>query len=811
MESLIQDIRYGLRSLVKSRAFTIVAVIALALGIGATTAIFSVVNAVLLRSLPFNEPERLVRVFEKHVPRNRETNVLNPGNFLDWQRQNTSFEQLAGFTDWQVNLTGTDSPEQLQVQYVTGNFFSVIDTPAMLGRTIGEDEARWGNDRFAVISYGLWQNRYGGDGGIIERPIQLNGQEHVVIGVMPPDFYFQNKETDIWVSFSFEPGRDFRKSTGRYMNAVARLRPGVSVEQAKADMETVAARLAEAYPDFNKGWSANVVALHEQVVGNVRPLFAVLLGAVIFVLLIACANVANLLMTRAATRNREMAVRAALGASRKRLVRQVLTESILLGALGGMIGLGLAYWGVDLLVALSPQNLPRMDEVGIQSDVLMFTLAVTLLTGIIFGLIPALQGSKPDLNESLKEGGRGGAGSARAGRARNAFVVFEVALALVLLVGAGLMINSFIRLQNVDPGFNPQNLLSMRLTLPNSKYREPERKVLFFKQVQEGIASIPGVQAVGGIQFTPLMPAKSATSMHIEGTPILQAGEKPGTDVRIITPSYFSTMGIRLIDGRLFDERDTRLSPRVMIVNQAFARKYFPGENALGKRVTIDWDREPAPDEIIGIVADTKDQSMEAEPSPAIYWPHARQSDTGFMTFFVRTNDDPMRFMAAVEGEIRKIDPDQPVAEFRSMDEIVSASVARQRFNMLLMGIFAGVALVLAAVGIYGVMSYSVAQRTHEIGIRMALGASSSDVLGMVLRQGMTLAAIGIIVGLATALALTYQLKVMLSALLFNVATTDPLTFTVIPLLLACVAFMACFIPARRATRTDPMNALRCE
>jgi putative ABC transport system permease protein len=602
-------------------------------------------------------------------------------------------------------------------------------------------------------------------------------------------------------------GVDYRAISGRYLRAVARLKPGVGLSQARAEMELIAGRLEQSYRDFNAGWGANVFLLQEEVVGDIRPALLVLLGAVGFVLLIACANVANLLLARAATRQKELALRTALGASRGRLIRQLLNESLLLGVIGGTAGLFLAYWAIELLIKFNPGNIPRLEEVALDGRVLAFTLAVSVLTGLIFGAVPAFQASKPDLNESLKEGGRSSAGGAGHRRVRSIFVVSEVALALVLLVGAGLMIRSFIKLSQVDPGFNPDNLLTARVLLPGSKYGDNPKRAAFFQQAVERIETIPGVQAAGAISWLPLVGLGSATSFWVDGRPEPPPGEKPVTDVRVITPGFFAAMGIPLIKGRIFDEHDTAQSPRVLIINETLAREFFPDEDPIGKRLIISWDRPALPDEIIGVVGDVRLTGVDGQVRPAIYWPHARQSSYSAMAFAVRTTSDPLAVAGSFVSEIRAIDPEQPVADIRTMEEVVSTSISRPRFNMLLLGLFAGVALVLSAVGIYGVMAYSVNQRTHEIGIRMALGARSTDVLRLIVGQGMVLALAGVAVGLAGAFFLTG----LMASLLFGVTATDPWTFAGISLLLAGVAFLACYIPARRATKVDPMVALRYE
>ncbi|HSE97852.1 MAG TPA: ABC transporter permease [Blastocatellia bacterium] len=807
MDTLMQDLRYGARSLVKNPGFTLVAVLALALGIGANTAIFSVVNTLLFSPLKFKDPDRLVMVWEKNFPRNRERNVVSPANFLDWNNQNQVFEHMAAVVDYPVNLTNAGEPEELQAQLVTASFFPTLGVQPVYGRAFLDSEDVPNGERVAIVSHRLWQGRFGADPGLVGKQITLSGRPCTVVGIMGPDFYFLNNETDIWVPMGLNAGLNYREVSGRYMRTVARLKPGVTLEQAQAEMTLIASRLEESYREFNAGWGANVFSLQDEIVGDIRPALLILLGAVFFVLLIACANVANLLLARAAARQKELALRTALGASRGRLIRQLLNESLLLAVIGGVAGLLLAYWAIEALIAFNPGNIPRLEEVSLDGRVLAFTLGVSFITGLIFGVIPALQASRPDLNESLKEGGRSSAGGAGHRRVRSIFVVSEVALALVLLVGAGLMIKSFAKLQRVDLGYNPENVLTARVLLPGSKYGDNPKRAAFFKQAVERLAAIPGVQAAGAISWLPLIGLGSSTSFWVDGRPEPPPGERPGTDVRVITPGYFAAMGIPLIKGRILDERDTAEGPRVLVINETMARQFFPGEDPIGKRLIINWDRPPLPDEIVGVVGDAKLVSVAGETRPAIYWPHARQATYSSMTFAVRTTGDPLAIVGSLQSEIRAIDPEQPIADIRPMEEVVATSLSRPRFNMLLLGLFAGVAMILASVGIYGVMAYSVTQRTHEIGIRMALGARGADVMKMIVGQGMVLALAGVGIGLVGA----YFITGLMSSLLFGVAATDPITFLSISLLLAVVAFVACYVPARRATKVDPMVALRYE
>ena len=820
METLFQDLRYAFRMLLKGPGFTAVAVLALALGIGANSAIFSVVNGVVLRALPYKDPESLMMVWSRRpllqalaVAGSQEFPV-SAADFTDWRDQNQVFEQIAAFHSQPFNITGAGEPESLGGVRASANLFSLLGIEAKLGRTFLAEEDQPGAGHVVIISHGLWERRFGSDPNMIGQKLALNDEPYTVVGVMPPGFQFPRKgempagyqfprQADLYTPLAWTPNQIGNRGRN-FVAVIARLKPGVTVAQASADMDAIAERLKQQYPQFNANKEVFIVPLHQQVVGKVRTALLVLLGAVGFVLLIACANVANLLLARAASRQKEIAIRTALGASRSRVIRQLLTESMLLSLTGGTLGLLLSMWGVDLLMAISPANLPRVDTISVDVRVFAFTLAVSLLTGIIFGLVPAIQASKPDVNEALKEGGR--ASSVGHNRFRSVLVVSEVALSLVLLIGAGLMIRSFVHLLNSSPGLKPENVLTLDVGLPRTKYTGPQQAA-FFQQVIERLKSLPGVQSAGAVYPLPLSGAEEGMGFGIEGRAALAPGEVYNAGPRWVSPDYFNVMGIPLLRGRELTERDGSDSPRVVVINEAMAARYFPDEEPIGKRVAFDQvNDKPNWREIVGVVGDVKHSALDSDPKPEMYFPFT-QFPIFFMTFVVRTPGDPLNLVAAARSEVLAVKNDQPISNVHTMEELLSNSVAQRRFNMLLLSIFAGVALLLAAVGSYGVMSYSVAQRTHELGVRMALGAQTSHVLALVVKQGMTLALAGVGIGLAAAFGLTR----ILASLLYGVSATDPLTFSVIALLLASVALLACYLPARRATKVDPMIALRYE
>lgn len=812
METLLQDLRYGFRMLTKKPGFTIVAVLALALGIGANSAIFSVVNTVLLKPLPFKSPDQLMIVWEDGSRYGFPKDTPAPANFIDWRDQNQVFESMAAVDSKTLNLTGTGEPEKIECKRLSANFFPMLGVEPILGRSFLPEEDQPGAARVVIMNYGLWQRRFGSDADIVGKTLTLDGQAYTVIGVMSKEFRFPDafqasgEENALYVPIAFT-SEEASMRGGHYLTVYARAKAGVTVEQAQAEMTTIAARLEQQYPETNLSLGAAVVSLQEQLVGDIKPALLILLGAVGFVLLIACANVANLLLARAAARQKEIALRTALGASRARLVGQFLTESVLLAGLGGVVGLLFAVLGLKLLTTLIPPNLSQAKAISIDATVLGFTFLVSLLTGVIFGLAPALQASRPNLNETLKEGGKGSPGGGRS-RLRSLLVVSEVALALVLLVGAGLMINSFFRLRNVNPGFNPKNLLTMNVVLPRSKYDRRAKRTAFYNEMLQRIESLPGVESAGVITNLPLTFKGNNSGVTIEGRPEPPADQIPIVISRVVSDSYFRTMGIALSKGREFstqDRPDTRAS---IIVSESTARTFWPDEDPIGKRLKLGGYNSDAPWlSVVGVVKDVRQFELDIDPKPQVYFAYTQMPDFAPRDLVVRTSSDPLQLADAVRNEVWAVDKDQPVSNVSTMEAILAFSVARERFNMLLLAIFAAVALALAAVGIYGVMSYSVTQRTHEIGVRMALGANRSDVLRLVVGQGLKLVSIGVAIGLASAFALTRVME----SLLFGVSATDPITFAAISVVLVAVAMIASYIPARRATKVDPMIALRYE
>jgi putative ABC transport system permease protein len=821
MENLFQDLRYGFRTLIKNAGFTIVAVIALALGTGANSAIFSVVNAVLLRPLPFGNPDSVIMVWGKNIRSNDPRFSISPLDFLDYQEQNTVFDKIASFSYEDFNLSGGDMPEHVQGTMVSANFFDTLEVSPAIGRGFQPEDGQAGASPVVVISNGLWKRRFGADRNLLGQTILLNGASFTVVGVTPPAFQSPEKGDELWVPMSFD-GSDrmripsntsaeaLKNRTVRFLKSVARLKPSVTVEQAQSEMDSITGRLEQQYPNTNTGIAVNLVPLKEEIVGDIRPALIILLGAVGFVLLIACANVANLLLARAASRQKEIAVRMALGAGRGRLIRQLLTESVLLALLGGALGLALAFGAIKLLVAINPANIPRLNEIDIDGKVLGFTLLVSLLTGVIFGLVPALGASKPDLNETLKaEGARGSTGGIRKQRARSLLVISEVALTVMLLIGAGLMIKSFYSLQKVKLGFNPESVLTMQVNLPAIKYSEDNHITSFYNQVLEKVQVLPGVQSAGLSTSIPLMDRKFVRRFTIDGRAPATPNERLTAHFRSISHDYHKAMGIPLLKGRYFTEQDREKSAQVIIINDSMRERYWPDEDPVGRHITIPGDG-PISREIVGIVEDVKHEKLDTESGSEMYVPYLQKPFT-FMGLVVRTNADPAQMTNSVRSQILDVDSSQPVYDVKTMEQMVGESVSQPRLNMLLLAIFAAIALVLAAVGIYGVMSTAVNQRRHEIGIRMALGAEASDILKMIVGQGMLLAVIGLVIGLAVALSLALFLTRVIEGFLFGVSATDLTIFIGIPLLLLVVTLLSCYIPARRATRVDPMIALRAQ
>jgi putative ABC transport system permease protein len=812
MDTFLRDLRYAVRMLLKRPGFTAVAVLTLALGIGANTAIFSVVNAVLLRPLPYKEPARLVQFWETNPLKGWTEATVAPANFLDWQSRSESFDLMAAYFGSQTRdagssnfyLTGAGEPERLQGLGVTGEFFSVLGVEPMYGRGFRPEETWQGNDMVVVLSYGLWQRRFGGDPEIVGQTISLNGRNQTVIGIMPERFYFPDKEIELWSPLGMTREQMTSLRRPHFLRAIGRLKPGVTIEQARSEMTAIASELEKQYPDTNIEMGVGLGSLQEWYVEKTRPALLILLAAVAFVLLIACVNVANLMLARAATRSKEIAIRTALGAGRMRIIRQLLTESLLLSLAGGALGLLLAVWARDLLLAFSPGTIYRFDEINLDLRAVAFTFAVTLLTAVIFGLLPALQISKPDLTTTLKEGQKGAGGSGGVG-ARRLLVISEIALSLVLVIGAGLMIKSFLRLQQVDPGIDPNNILTFRIALPGIRYSEGDQYLHFFRQLDERLRTLPGVEEVGGSTRIALKNYNWTGDLTVEG----RDPENYYREVRHkeVTPSYFRTMRIPFMAGREYTEADNTNSTPVIVVNQALADQYFPGENPLGRRVKFTKPTIDSPwQTIIGVVKGEKQDGLDAEIKPEIYQSYL-QRPLPQMTFVVRTANNPESLVGAVRAQIRELDKDLPAFDIETMQAILNETLAPKRFTMLLLVIFASLALLLSAVGIYGVMSYSVTERTHEIGIRMALGAAKRDVLKLVVGQAAVLALIGIGIGLAASLLLTR----LMASLLFGVSATDPITFLVVSAVLTAVALIASYIPARRAMRVDPMIALRYE
>ncbi|HEX8073336.1 MAG TPA: ABC transporter permease [Pyrinomonadaceae bacterium] len=798
MGTLWQDLHYAVRMLAKHPGFTAAAVLTLALGIGANTAIFSVVNAVLLRPLPYAEPGRLVTM---------RSNQSLP-DLEDIKAQSQSFAALGGAVKQALDYTGEGEPLQVQAQLVNADLFDALGVPARLGRTITPDEDKVGGARVVVLSHGFWQRRFGGDPGVLGRQMPLSGNSYTVVGVMPPEFNALGADVDLWgaVRVVNPVAAQFRGV--HFLRTFLRLKPGVTIEEAQAEMAAIDQRLEQQYPDENKGRRRRLVGLQEYVVGDTKPALLVLFGAVGLVLLVAAANFSNLLLARAATRRSELAIRAALGAGRGRIARQLVTESVLLALCGGVAGLVLAMWGIDLLVALKPASLPLTQEVRIDAWVLAFTFGVALLTGLLFGLVPAFGASRLDVNAALKEGGRSMAGGTVRQRVRSLLVVSELALALMLLVGAGLLIKGFWRLRSVAPGFETEGLLTMRVELPEARYKEIPTQTQFRRELLERLNAQPGVEAAM-VSELPLSGDFLTHNFVIEGRPAVATGEEPELQVRSVGGDYFRTMRIPLRQGRDLTTQDREGAPGVGLVNESFVRQYFNGANPVGARIR--WARQQPVQwlTIVGVVADVKQFGLDQPEEPAFYYSYmqSEQPWKRWMYLVVRGPAEPAALAQQVKAQVWALDRQLPVTKVKPMTEVLATSIAAWRFNMTLMGVFAGAALLLAAVGIYGVVSFAVTQRTHEIGVRVALGAQGRDVLRLVMSQGLKLTLVGVGLGLFGAFAATR----LMTSLLYGVGATDPATFVFIAALLALVALLACLLPARRATKVDPMVALRYE
>ena len=806
METLLRDIRYGVRSLLKRPGFTAIAVVTLALGIGANTAIFSVVNAVLLRPLPYKDPEQLVWIWE--VQAQQERSQFSPAEFLDYQKQNQSLSAMAAYRDMNFTLTGVGEPEQLGGLIVTASFFSLLGVEAERGRIFQPEDGRAGSSRVAIISHDYYQNRFGGDENLIGKTLTLSGEPVTVVGVMPPGF--QDNSYKIWLSprqivpdWQRNSTVDLlsQRSTG-YLRVLGRLKPGVTLQQAQADLNTIASSLQQQYPRPT-GHGAGLISLHERVVGDARPALLVLFGAVGLVLLIACANVASLMLARAAGRYKEIAVRMALGASRWQIVRQVLVESILLTLTGAAVGGLLSTWGVRLLVASSPHELPRLSEIGLDYKVLVFTLIVSLLTALAFGLAPALTASNPDLNSALKDGSRSATAATGRFRLRQTLVVAEVALAFIVLIGAGLLLGSFAHLLAVKPGFDLQHLITMRIGLTDFRYSKGSDKARFVREMNARLEGIPGVSGVAICDDLPITYTDSSTRITVADRQSSPADLLP-VGLHVINPHYFGAMGIDLIKGRTFTERDESGTPSVFVINRTLAHRLWPNEEPLGKRIRYN-SKDPF-GEVVGVVEDVKYDGLHLANSPHLYEPY-QQNPWQSLSIALRSQSDQAALVAAVQREVHSLDPNLPISDVRTMEEVMAQSLAMRRLVLTLFSLFAGIALLLAAIGIYGVLASSVAQRTRELGIRIALGAPTSKVLQLIISHGLKLVVLGIAIGMAASFALNH----LISNLLFGVSATDPLTFVLIALLLTVVAVLACYIPARRATKVDLLVALRYE
>ncbi|MFL6231341.1 MAG: ABC transporter permease [Pyrinomonadaceae bacterium] len=809
MGALLQDVRYAVRVLWKQPAFTAVAVLAVALGVGANTTMFSTVDALLLRPFSFRAPERVLMIWEQNLQIGMERGSVAPANFYDMRARAHTLENFSAYYDKPFNLSEGDKPERIEGTVVSASLFAAVDARPLLGRAFTAEDEAWGKDKVVVLGHGLWRRRFGADAGIVGREVRLNGESYTVVGVMPPKFSFPPNGSEIWKPLSFDAA-DAADRGSHFLRVLGRLRDGATPEEARAELSVIARQLEQQYPETNTGRGFSVQSLNAYYTRGARPFLLVLLGAVGFVLLLACANVANLLLVRGASRQKEIAIRMAMGASRARLVRQLLTESVVLSLVGGALGVLLAVWGVALTAGSMPQSMtryiPGWENLGVNRRALLFTLVVSALTGVVFGLAPALQAVRTSFNDALKEGGRTSGAHARS-RLRSLLVVAEVTLSLVLLVGAGLMIKSFVGLAHVEPGFNPSNAVVMDLSLAGEKYDKPESRVDFYQQLLGKIASLPGVEHAGAVNILPLSHNNTSANFKVEGRTPPPKGQEPDAGWRTVSPDYTATMNIPLRRGRYLSERDDRTdAPRVILVNETFAARFFAGQEPLGQRLDFGDAEKKGYWEIVGVLGDVRHSGLEEKIEPEVYVAHAKSPWRG-MTVVVRTKNDPVQIVSAVQNELRSVDRDQPIFDVRTLDRVVHESIAGQRISAWMMGVFALIALLLATIGIYAVMSYAVTQRTHEIGVRLALGAQPADILRMIVGQGMLLTLVGLGLGLGSALLLAQAM----TKVLYNVTATDPTTFASLSIFLTLVALAANYFPARRATRVDPMQALRHE
>ena len=804
LETTWRDLRYAIRGLRRNPGFAATAIVSLGLGIGASVAIFTLADSLLLRPLPYRDPGRLTMVWEMS-PHTTSRNNVSPANYFDWRARNHEFDSMAVFREAPAAFADGTHVEELQEQFMSADLLPMLGAQPWRGRLFTATEDRPNAPNMVLISYRLWQSWFGGEDSAIGRTVQVRSQPATIIGVMPPGFYFRNRNVDLWEAMGLDPARDYRQNAGRYLMCVARLKPGVARDLAQSRMASIARRLETDYPRFNTNWTVNVEPLRDSLVSEVRTSMLVLLGAVGLLLAVACANVANLLLARYTARRREMAVRVAIGAGRGRVVRQLITESLVLGLAGGVLGMILARWAVLGLLALAPVDLSRNVAIAVDYRIVLFAVAVPMLTGILFGLAPSLVASRGDLTLGLRENSRGSVGGA--GRLRAGLVAAEVALSVVLLAGAGLLFRSLAGLQGVNPGLNPARLLTFRVQIPQARYREAARITQFFTRAQEQVRRLPGVESASAVSYLPFNGMAAGTDLAIAGRPPAKPGEGIGATIRTVMPDYFPTVGIPLKRGRVFTAADnTADSPYRFIVDQAFVEDYMAGEEPLGQRISVDMDDKNPFGEIIGVVGNVKDGALDREPTPTVYYIHAHLPYAG-MVFVVRTTVDPLSLAGAVRRVIHDIDPAQPVAQMRTMETVVRETFARQTFSALLLGGFSLVSLVLAAVGIYGVLAYSVTERTREIGLRVALGADPGRIVALVLGSGMRMVLIGALVGTGGALALTGLLK----SLLFGVKANDPATFATVPVVLMAVALAAAYFPARRASRLAPVDALKVE